>query len=318
MEYPLEAAPTAESEDWGETKKVIRCQGCGAETILGENDSATFCAFCGNPHVLENQEKAGVKPETVIPFAVSQETAVASFRKWLKGKLFAPGKAKKMASLGQIAGVYLPHWTYDDKASASYVGQEGHWYYVEVPTTVTRDGKQVTEMRRERRTRWEPTAGQVGHAYNDVVIPGSERLQGSLLESVQPYDLKELCTYQAAFLAGYQAEKPVVDVKAGWVKAKDRIESDLRSRAYQDILLRADEAKVETLDARHQDVKWKLTLLPMYLSSFTFKDKIYQVLVNGQTGKCNGQSPVSWVRVLAAILLLAALCVGAYYLMERL
>ena len=109
MEYPLEAAPTAESEDWGETKKVIRCQGCGAETILGENDSATFCAFCGNPHVLENQEKAGVKPETVIPFAVSQETAVASFRKWLKGKLFAPGKAKKMASLGQLAGVYLPH-----------------------------------------------------------------------------------------------------------------------------------------------------------------------------------------------------------------
>ena len=34
-EYPLEAAPTAAQQDWGEKKRVVRCQGCGAETVLG-------------------------------------------------------------------------------------------------------------------------------------------------------------------------------------------------------------------------------------------------------------------------------------------
>ena len=47
-EYPLEAAPTAAQQDWGEKKRVVRCQGCGAETVLGAEETATLCPFCGS------------------------------------------------------------------------------------------------------------------------------------------------------------------------------------------------------------------------------------------------------------------------------
>ena len=57
-----------------------------------------------------------------------------------------------------------------------------------------------------------------------------------------------------------------------------------------------------------------LTLLPMYLSSFTYKDKSYHVLVNGQNGKCGGQAPVSPLRVCIAILLALALALGIGYM----
>lgn len=314
MEYDLDAAPTAQQQDWGEKKRVIHCQGCGAETILSAQDSATFCAFCGSPHVLEDQSEAGIRPESVLPFAVPQETAVNSFRSWLKGKLFAPSKAKKMAQLGQISGVYLPHWTYDDEADSRYVGQEGHYYYVTVPVRVTQNGKTTTVMKQERRTRWSPTSGRVQESFNDVVIPASQRLDQNLLERVQPYDLSQLCAYRAEYLSGYAAEKPAVGVNAAWEDAKGRIEGQMRELARRDILSHADEAQVTAMDTDHTNTKYKLTLLPMYLSSFTYKNKSYHVLVNGQNGKCGGQAPVSPLRVCIAILLALALALGIGYM----
>lgn len=312
LEYPIDSAPAEDA--WGEEKRVIHCEACGAETILGKGESASFCSFCGSPHVLEDQSAAGIAPESVLPFAIAKEQAVSSFRNWLRKRRFAPGKAKKMAALGQIAGVYLPHWTYDSSTTARYTGEAGYHYYVEVPVTVVKDGKKVTETRKEQRTRWEPASGVVHSDFDDIVIPGSERLESGLLQTVQPYDLSGLCRYQAAFLAGFQAEKAAVTVQQGWEKAQRVIQSRMNSLATHDILSHADEARVSRLDSRHENVRYKLTLLPMYLSSFTFKDKAYHVLVNGQSGKCSGEAPVSPWRVLLAILIAAGLIAGAWYL----
>lgn len=301
-------------ENWGEEKRVMRCQGCGAETLLGPGETATLCPFCGSPHVLEDQSAAGIAPESVLPFRIGQRKAVEAFRKWLKKRWFAPGKAKKMATLGQITGVYLPHWTYDSSAVAEYRGQAGDHYTVQVPVTVERNGRRVTEMRTETRTRWRATSGVVSHDFDDVLVPGSRRLAEHLLERVQPFDLTQLCRYQPGFLSGFVSEKPTVDIAQGWEGAQERMEEQLREMAHQDILSHADEAEVSSLDAHFSQTRYKLTLLPMYISSFTYKQKQYHVLVNGESGRCGGQAPISPLRVLTAVLLGAALLVGLYYL----
>ncbi len=314
QEYDLDDAPSDGQEDWGISVRVIRCQGCGAETVLEKNATAELCAFCGSPHVLDDQSEAGIAPESVIPFKTTQGEAVSSFRKWLGKRWFAPSKAKRMATLGKIAGVYLPHWTYDAETTSVYTGQEGHHYYVTVPVTVTRDGKQVTEMRQERRTRWTPTRGIVHNDFDDVLVAGSRRLEENLLSRVRPYDLQKLCRYQAGFLSGFISEKPSVNLKEGWEVAQHQIDDAMRDLARDDILRRADEAQVSSLRSEHRNVRYKLTLLPMWLSSFTFKDKAYHVLINGQTGKAGGQAPVSPLRVLIAVLIGLAL-IGVLYLL---
>lgn len=315
-EYSINDAPTPAQKDWGAEKRSVRCQACGAETVLDQHDTANLCPFCGSPHVLEDQSEAGIAPESVLPFRVTKDAAAASFGKWLKGKLFAPSAAKKAAKLEHVSGVYLPHWTYDDDASAHYSGEEGHYYYVTVPVVVERNGKRVTEMRRERRTRWSPTFGYVEHYFDDVIIPASKRLPSNLLERVQPYQLERLCDYKAEFLSGFVAEKPAVDVHEGWDDAQQRIESELRSMAHRDILRHADEARVHVLSPKHSHIRYKLTLLPMYLSSFTYKKKLFHVLVNGQTGRCGGQAPVSPWRVMIAVLLVLAFIAGIYFWVE--
>lgn len=316
-EYDIHTAPQELNQSWGEEKRVVQCEACGAQTILGPGESAVQCAFCGSPHVLEDQSVAGIAPESVLPFTVGKDAAVGAFRKWLKGRFFAPGKAKRLAMLGQITGVYLPHWTYDSDTQSRYTGMEGHYYYVNVPVTVQRNGRTVRETRRERRTRWSPTRGWVSKHFDDILIAASRRLPEKLLNRVRPFALNQLCRYEAGFLAGFTAEKPLLSVEEGWEEAQEVIQREMRELARRDILHRADEAQVTGLESSHENIKYKLTLLPMYISSFTYKEKQFHVLVNGQSGKCGGEAPVSPWRVAAVVLLALAVILGIVLLVYR-
>ena len=313
-EYDIRYAPPVSDSAWGDETRTVRCNGCGAQIVLTGETTAELCPFCGAPHVLEDQSKAGIAPESLLSFRVTADSARQSFRKWIKGKLFAPSKAKKMAYLGQITGIYLPHWTYDANSTSRYTGRAGHYYYVTVQRVVTGpDGKRRTENVQEQRIRWEPASGVVSEVFDDILIVGSERLSAKLLSSVQPYDLTQLVQYAPEFISGFACEKPAVDVQHGWEKAQQVIDRQMKRLAERDILTHADVADVTGLKTDNEDVRYKLTLLPMYLSSFSFKDKYYHVLINGQTGKANGESPVSPWRVLLAVLLGLALAGAIYY-----
>ena len=312
-EYAIDKAPTKEQSDWGTSVRVFACKSCGSETVLDETATSAICAFCGSPVVLSDQSEAGIAPESVIPFSIPKETAAATFSGWIKKKWFTPSKAKKSCTLDHIQGVYMPHWTYDTQTSSDYKGQEGHAYYVTVDVQVQRDGKTVTEQRQERRIDWRPTNGHVAQNFDDVMVAGSERLPDYLLNRVQPYDLQRLCKYQGAYLAGLGSEMPVRDVKAGFEMAKKIIDGEMTQLAQKDILTRADEARVESLTSTHKNVKYKLVLLPMWLSSYKYKEKLFHILVNGANGKMGGEAPVSALRVILAILIGLGLIALALY-----
>ena len=44
-------------------------------------------------------------------------------------------------------------------------------------------------------------------------------------------------------------------------------------------------------------------MLPIWLSSFRYKEKIYRFMVNGQTGRVGGNAPISPLRVTIAVIL---------------
>jgi hypothetical protein len=58
-------------------------------------------------------------------------------------------------------------------------------------------------------------------------------------------------------------------------------------------------------------------LVPVWISSFKYKEKVYQFAVNGQTGKVGGKAPVSAWRVILAILIGIGVIAGLYYLLSR-
>jgi predicted RNA-binding Zn-ribbon protein involved in translation (DUF1610 family) len=50
-EHDFVTAEESYSQDWGEEVRVIRCESCGAETVLKADGTADFCAFCGSSHI---------------------------------------------------------------------------------------------------------------------------------------------------------------------------------------------------------------------------------------------------------------------------
>ena len=115
--------------------------------------------------------------------------------------------------------------------------------------------------------------------------------------------MKVLARYNPAYLAGFAAERYDVGVGEGFAEAspgmQNRMESHIRqSRGY-------DHYRSMRYDHRFSDVRFKHILLSVWLSSYTYRGKIYRFMVNGETGRVAGKAPVSPLKVLLACLLAA-------------
>lgn len=314
-EHDFTSAPRPEQMDWGMATRVIRCQSCGAETLLEKGATAQFCAFCGSPQITEDVSAAGIAPESLVPFSVDESAANTAFRQWLSKRHFAPGALQNAARQGKLRGIYLPHWTYDARTSSSYTGREGHHYYETETYTETENGKTVTKTRQVQKTRWSRTSGFVSRDFDDVLVRGSRHVDMGLLNGIQPFDLRKLTRYAPQFLSGFLSEKASVSLDEGWADAKLIIDNAIHDDCRDDILSHADEADVDDVHTSYRGITYKLMLLPVWMTSYTFKNKHYQIMVNGQTGRVKGESPLSALKValltggiLAVVALIVWLC----------
>ena len=52
----------------------------------------------------------------------------------------------------------------------------------------------------------------------------------------------------------------------------------------------------------YQGRTFKHVLVPVWLATYTYGSKSFQVVVNGYTGKMAGEHPLSWVKITLAVL----------------
>jgi hypothetical protein len=67
------------------------------------------------------------------------------------------------------------------------------------------------------------------------------------------------------------------------------------------------------VEADYSDRTFKHILAPVWVLSYTYGTKSYQVLVNGFTGAIAGERPYSWIKIALAI---AALLVVAFLVLS--
>jgi len=61
---------------------------------------------------------------------------------------------------------------------------------------------------------------------------------------------------------------------------------------------------------------FKHIMLPIWICSYKYQNKIYQFAINGQTGKVNGKKPLSWYKIGFLIFLFVAFIVLIIYLRQ--
>ncbi|HET6876021.1 MAG TPA: hypothetical protein VFH38_00675 [Jatrophihabitans sp.] len=298
-------------------KQVLLCRSCGAGT---ETDNlADICQFCGGVLVAVDEPEGLIVPEAVVPFGVGSTAAKDAFVKWVRSRRFAPNALKKVGSTEAIKGTYIPHWTFDAQTRTDYQGQRGDHYWVTVTHTVPDGhGGSRTESTQEMRTRWSHAAGQVARDFDDVVVRASTRLPADRLEKAGPWDLRTAVPFRPEYLAGFAALRYDVDPDAGLQDARGRMEEVVEQDCRRDI--GGDEQRVSRMNIRYAAVMFKLMLLPLWIASYVYAGKTYQVVVNANTGEVVGERPISKVKIALAVvagLILVAAIVAVVVVLRR-
>ena len=307
---------SSKAHGFGTAVKSFKCQSCGATTNLEPNVTSTACPFCGSNQVLEQAPDPNlIQPESVIPFGVDEKRASQLFRDWLGRGLFHPNDLKKYGGGQKLGGVYLPFWTFDAHAESDWRAESGYYYYVNETVWVTRDGKRVQETRRVQKVRWQPSSGHRSDDHDDVLVYATKSIDVKILEKIYPFDTKKLMPYNPSYLSGWGAESYQIPLADAWTLGQSLIDREQYSRCGRDVP--GDTQRNLRVNTRLSNLKYKHVLLPVWLASYRYNNKVYRFMINGQTGEVQGQKPISWIKVAIAVVIALAIIGLIVFLVSR-
>jgi predicted RNA-binding Zn-ribbon protein involved in translation (DUF1610 family) len=302
VETLRQSAQERETHGWGEARKEMACEGCGAVVTVADTSLAYTCPFCGSNKVIQRAaSQDALRPRLLIPFKIEAKACDGIVRQWLGSSWMTPADLKTRAGLGGFTGLYLPYWCFDADANADWKAEVGHQRTERYYSNGEWKTRTVTDWR------WE--SGHVAMRHTDNLIPGTGRMSQRLLTECARFNLLELKDYSPDYLAGYGAQAYDVPLENAWESAR----TQMRERTRQECIGRASTAQVRNFSMQldFADETWRYLLLPVYLMAYRYGDQTYQAMVNGQNGAIAGQRPVDWNKVWLAII--ALLAPGAFF-----
>ncbi len=298
---------TSSTDTWTDSDNagmaVYSCQSCGAQIVTDETTAASKCPYCDNPIVMMGNLKGNLKPELIIPFKLDKKAAKAEYTKHLTGKKLLPKVFSDQNHIDEIKGVYVPYWIFDSKAEASMK------YNCTTVTTRTEGDYRVTETQHYVAVR----SGSLEFA--NIPVDGSKKLDDSLTESLEPFDLSQAVPFQTAYLAGYMADKYDVTAEDDVERVNARVKNST-ARTFEETVAEYTTAEPELSSINLKNGTARYALLPVWILNTTWNGNKYIFAMNGQTGKFVGDLPcdesikkkTTWTT--AAIVAVATFAVG--------
>ncbi|MGE8279755.1 MAG: hypothetical protein ACN6O2_04900 [Stenotrophomonas sp.] len=293
------ASTPAAQRGYGAQPREVQCQSCHAISVFVDGKVADRCEFCGSPSIIDHQSLGdAITPQSVLPFKISDGQVRDSIRKWYGTRWFAPNKLKRAALTDTLKGMYLPYWTFDAQVAARWTAEAGYHYYV---TVSYRDSNGNTQTRQEQRTRWEPAAGSLQHFFDDELVPGTVGVHPELLAKIGQFPTtSDLKVYTPEFVRGWTVERYQVDLRQAAQRGEAQMQAQTRA-------LCADQVPGDThrnlqVQANYSARTFKHILVPVWLVSYTYGARSYQVLANGYTGALAGERPYSAWKIFFAVL----------------
>jgi hypothetical protein len=288
---------------WQAEKTTVKCQSCQAISVFDPARVSQRCDFCGSTALVPYEEvKAAFRPESLLPMKVSETQVRDSIRRWYGSRWFAPNSLKRAALTDTVKGLYIPYWTFDAQVHADWTAESGYYYY---ETETYRDANGETKTRQVQKIRWQPSSGTVDHFFDDELVPASRGVQPEMLRRIEPFPSKELMPYNAGFLSGWVVERYQIDLVVAAQAARTEMGAEME---------RLCDAEVPGDTHRNLDVQtdysgqtFKHILAPIWLLTYNYGPRNFQVVINGYTGAIAGKYPKSWIKIMLAIMAAAGL-----------
>ena len=277
------ASGASEASGWGSDAAHMRaynCTTCGAELICDETTAATKCPYCGNPSVIPGKFAGVDRPDYVIPFKVDKKQAVSSFKEYYKGRLLLPKSFESDNHIEEIKGVYVPFWMFSGVV-------EGRAQYEAVKEDRRRAGNEEIVRQEHYDVYREGTM-----SFSKIPVDASTKMPDDLMDSIEPFNYKEMRPFGMEYMPGYLANKYDVTKQECRKRTDDRAVGSFRT-ALQGSVKNYDSVNVRQQSEKITPAKTEYGMLPVWLLSSNWQGKTYLFAMNGQSGKMIGDLPVS-------------------------
>lgn len=295
-------AANAEAASYGgemETNTYV-CTSCGAALDTDATTAVTTCPYCGNPTAIAGQMSKAQKPDYCIPFRMEKKDAIAALKKYYEGKRLLPKSFTENNHIEEIQGVYVPFWLFSGTTHADmrFEGkdQESHVEGKERVTT-----SKVFDVRRK---------GTVG--FHRIPADGSTKMPDDLMDSIEPFDYKDIKPFSMAYMPGFLANRYDVSAEDVEARIRERAENtaanEMRSSVTHDLVSELSRDLKVDVD------KKEYALFPVWLLSTKWNGENYIFAMNGQTGRMIGNLPIDTGKAVKYFVLITAGLTALFYL----
>ena len=290
---------------------TFACGQCGA-SLAFDGVRTAVCPYCASPSFVERPPAPGQpEPQFVVTFVGDAKVARGALDRWLGSRTWFADPALRKARVDDLRGIYLPAYLYSAVAHADYTVQIGeHYTETETYTTTDAEGKTRTETRTVTRTEHRPLAGRHVSYVTDVLVSASAGLPNAELARIEPYDWKQMRRFSPALVTGWIAEefsRPVAECqqlshREAVEQIGDKLRGFMPGDSYSDL-------------AWSTTVSWEAlepVLVPVWVFAVRYREgkPPLRVAINGQTGAIAGKVPLSWLRIVGAIVVVVAVIAG--------
>lgn len=283
-DIPQTSEFSKENEDTADTSydpmymemKIYHCSSCGADLMVGQTQTSTFCSYCGSPSIVYERISKEERPKKIIPFKLSESQALACIKDRFGHGHYIPPQIRKLTP-EKVHAIYIPYWLY---------------------TIYTRKNVKIKVGSAENKNTFYRDFSCV---YHNIPMDASLKLSNELSQRLNPYYMNELTDFDPAYLSGFYADK--YDVPS------DAFKSDLQKLGHtyitKEIMRTVPQANYyktsngkvanfreidPTEKCMIQDVSY--AMLPAYFVNVPYQKGRELIIVNGQTGKVVGNLPI--------------------------
>jgi hypothetical protein len=230
------------------------------------------CPYCGSENLEKRDDVNSITASQVIRFKIDQADAQRRMRIWLGRGFWRPSDLAASSSIQKISGVYVPYWVF---------AADTHTYWT-ADTGSTPMGA---------RSDWYPVSGENRSSYAGLLVGASSVLSPTETEAICPFDLSESVDASDTDLENAIVEQFTVPRKYARPLARQGLESsETKTCAERYLTGRHRNLKV---NVRIEQLRSEPILFPVWVMAYQYRDQLYRILINGQTGEINGDAPFS-------------------------
>lgn len=251
---------------------ALKCPSCGGSIAMGVGRSEPSCLFCGREGLVEAPLPEGVPaPEAWMPFEIELEGAQVAFQEFASSSIWYPGDLGR--STLELRALFLPAWIWEGTV-------ETHW--AALVRASTQSGKR-------------PESGEDTRRLTGLLIPASPTLTAVELGAIapfadhgnHPFDPEAMPgPFELGELTRSLARRSAFEQMGA--QEHQRLESEVGAVRFRTSrLISADGGRP--------------VLLPVWIGAYRRGDRLFRVVINGQTGAFTGTAPISLIKVFMAI-----------------